>query len=337
MSRDRAGHREGAVSSRAGLWARGRAWLSHHRESAADSLGRLLARPLGSLLTCLAIGIVLSLPTVFALALEELRQLGGDWQVPDRISLFLQENVSEEEALELRQALLGLPVVARVDFLPRDAALAEFRELGGFADVLDSLQQNPLPHLLLVAPVSPDQAAALHARLREHPRVAEAVLDSAWLARLQQLTELGRRVVWVLGSLLLLGVVLILGNTLRLAIESRREEILVVKLIGGSNAFVRRPFLYTGLWYGVGGGLCAGLLVLATFALVAPEVNELLALYGASPLGASPLGASPLGASPRPGAPGFMVIPYLILLGGMLGLAGAWLAVSRHIGQIEPT
>lgn len=322
MSRDRALRRDGAISSRAGLLDRGRAWLSHHRDSAADSLGRLLARPLGSLLTCLAIGIVLALPAVLAQALEEFRQLSGDWQAPDRISLFLGESVSEEEALAWRDELAALPAVARVDFLSRDEALVEFRELSGFAGVLDGLEQNPLPHLLLVAPAASEQAVQLRARLLRDERVAEAVLDSAWLARLQHVTDLGRRVVWVLGGLLLLGVVLILGNTLRLAIESRREEILVVKLVGGSDAFVRRPFLYTGLWYGVGGGLCAGLLVVAVFALVGPAAAELAALYGAQ--------SSPLGPEP-------MAIPYLVLLGAVLGLAGAWLAVSRHLGEIEPS
>lgn len=322
MSRERVLRRDGAISSRAGLLDRGRAWLSHHRDSAADSLGRLLARPLGSLLTCLAIGIVLALPAVLAQALEEFRQLSGGWQAPDRISLFLRESVSEEAALAWREELEALPAVARVDFLSRDDALVEFRELSGFADVLDGLEQNPLPHLLLVAPAASEQAAQLRARLLRDERVAEAVLDSAWLARLQQLTDLGRRVVWVLGGLLLLGVVLILGNTLRLAIESRREEILVVKLVGGSDAFVRRPFLYTGLWYGVGGGLCAGLLVVAVFALVGPAATELAALYGTR--------SSPLGPEP-------MAIPYLVLLGAVLGLAGAWLAVSRHLGDIEPS
>jgi cell division transport system permease protein len=322
VSRERVLRRDGAISSRAGLLDRGRAWLSHHRDSAADSLGRLLARPLGSLLTCLAIGIVLALPAVLAQALEEFRQLSGGWQAPDRISLFLRESVSEEAALAWREELEALPAVARVDFLSRDDALVEFRELSGFADVLDGLEQNPLPHLLLVAPAASEQAAQLRARLLRDERVAEAVLDSAWLARLQQLTDLGRRVVWVLGGLLLLGVVLILGNTLRLAIESRREEILVVKLVGGSDAFVRRPFLYTGLWYGVGGGLCAGLLVVAVFALVGPAATELAALYGTR--------SSPLGPEP-------MAIPYLVLLGAVLGLAGAWLAVSRHLGDIEPS
>lgn len=322
MSRERGSHRrEGAVASRARLMDRGRAWIGHHRESAADSLARLLGRPLGSLLTCLVIGIALALPTTFAVGLENLRQLSGGWEGPVRISLFLAESVSTEDARALREELLDTPSVAAVEFLPREAALEEFRQLSGFADVLDSLEDNPLPHLLLVAPAATADAPGLRDSLAGDPRVGEAVLDSAWLARLQQLTELGRRVVWSLGGLLLLGVVLILGNTLRLAIESRRDEILVVKLVGGSDAFVRRPFLYTGLWYGVGGGVCAVLLVAAVLAVLGPVANQLAALYG--------------GESQLAGL-GLMAGLNLVVLGGVLGLAGAWLAVSSHLGEIQP-
>lgn len=322
MSRERpATRREGAVTSRARLMDRTRAWVGHHRESAADSLARLLARPLGSLLTCLVIGIALALPTAFAVGLDNLRQLSEAWEGPVRISLFLAESVSTEDARALHGELLDTPPVAEVEFLSREAALEEFRQLSGFADVLDSLEDNPLPHLLLVAPVVSVDAEGLRATLAADPRVAEAVVDSAWLARLQQLTALGRRVVWSLGGLLLLGVVLILGNTLRLAIESRRDEILVVKLMGGSDAFVRRPFLYTGLWYGVGGGLCAILLVAAAFAVLGPVANQLTALYG---------------SELRWVGPGLMAGLNLIVLGGVLGLAGAWLAVSSHLDEIQP-
>lgn len=321
MSRERSVRREGAVTSRADRASRAQAWLSHHRESAADSLARLLARPLGSLLTCLAIGIVLALPAVFALTLQELGQLAGKWQAPARISLFLDASVDEALAADLHEELAANPDLSEVAFLSREAALEEFRTLSGFASVLDSLDHNPLPHVLLVAPREGVDAAQLREDFAADSRVDEAVLDSAWLARLQQLTALGQRVVWLLGGLLVFGVVLILGNTLRLAIENRREEILVVKLVGGSDAFVRRPFLYTGLWYGVGGGACAALLVVAVFALLAPAVGELIGLYG---------------GQLAPGNPGLMAGLDLILLGGVLGLAGAWLAVARHLGAIEP-
>ena len=143
----------------------------------------------------------------------------------------------------------------------------------------------------------------------------------AWLARLNSLMELSRRLVLAVGGLLVLGVVLILGNTIRLAIENRREEIVIVKLVGGSNAFVRRPFLYTGLWYGVGGGLFAAILVAISLWFLQEPISRLAQLYES--------------AFELRGL-GIMGGLNLIILGGLLGLSGAWLAVSRHLSRIEP-
>jgi cell division transport system permease protein len=190
--------------------------------------------------------------------------------------------------------------------------------------VLASLQGNPLPHLILVSPLegaSQASTAALRSELEGYPDVAQAVLDMQWLQRLNGLMLLGRRVVWAVGVLLVLGVLLILGNTIRLAIESRREEIVIVKLVGGSDAFVRRPFLYTGLWYGVGGGLFSALLVGASLWFLQEPVSELARLYH---------------SDFRLRGLGIMGGLNLIILGGLLGLAGAWLAVSHHLGEIQP-
>ena len=162
---------------------------------------------------------------------------------------------------------------------------------------------------------------ALRAELAGYPDVAQAVLDMEWLQRLNSLMELSRRLVLAVGGLLVVGVVLILGNTIRLAIESRREEIVIVKLVGGSNAFVRRPFLYTGLWYGVGGGLFAALLVAASLWLLRQPISELATLYQ---------------SEFRLRGLGVMGGLNLIILGGLLGLAGSWLAVARHLVEIQP-
>ena len=191
------------------------------------------------------------------------------------------------------------------------------------ADVLASLDENPLPDLVLVTPASQggEAASALREELQATPEVAQAVLDMEWLQRLNSLMELSRRLVLAVGGLLVLGVVLILGNTIRLAIESRREEIVVVKLVGGSNAFVRRPFLYTGLWYGVGGGVFAATLVALSLWFLSAPVDQLAALYQS---GFQLSGLGIMGAL------------NLVILGGLLGLTGAWLAVARHLVEIEP-
>ncbi len=319
-----AARRDGASQSRTGLWDRLLAWLRHHRLSAADSMTRVMDNPLSSVMTWLVIGIALALPTGLDIALENVSQLGASWDSPAQISLFLQDGISDDRAGELQAELAARGDVAEARFVSRSEALDEFRTLSGFADVLDSLENNPLPHLILVSPTDSGQqsaAIALRGQLQEHPDVAQAVLDMEWLQKLNGLMELGRRLVLAVGGLLVLGVLLILGNTIRLAIESRREEIVIVKLVGGSNAFVRRPFLYTGLWYGVGGGLFAALLVAVSLWFLAWPVSELAQFYQSEFRLA---GLSIMGGL------------NLIILGGLLGLAGAWLAVTRHLVDIQP-
>ncbi len=275
-------------------------------------------------MTWLVIGIALALPAALTVALDNAGEVSARMDSPGQISLFLQDDLDVPQAEVFREELSERPETMGVVLISSEDALAEFREMSGFADVLDSLQENPLPHLLLVTPTDDLDATAaesLRGELQSYPEVAEAVLDKAWLQRLHSIMELGHRLVIALASVLLLGVVLILGNTIRLAIENRRDEILIVKLVGGSNAFVRRPFLYTGLWYGVGGGLAAALLVLLSLWFLDEPIARLAQLYG--------------GNFTLRGL-GIMGSLNLILLGGLLGLAGAWLAVSRHLGAIEP-
>jgi cell division transport system permease protein len=315
--------REGASQSRTRFGDRYNAWLRHHRLSAADSLYRVLDNPFSSAMTWLVIGIALALPVGLNVALDNVGQLSTGWDSPAQISLFLREDVPEEGAQALGEALAGRADIAETRFISREAALAEFSELSGFADVLASLDENPLPNLVLVTPAGDEgeAASALRAELEQAPEVAQAVLDMAWLQRLNSLMELSRRLVLAVGGLLVLGVVLILGNTIRLAIESRRDEIVIVKLVGGSNAFVRRPFLYTGLWYGVGGGVFAAALVAVSLWFLSYPVDQLAGLYQSS------FQLSGLG---------IMGALNLVILGGLLGLAGSWLAVARHLADIEP-
>jgi cell division transport system permease protein len=322
--RDTGRKKEGASLSRTGLRKHFNGWLQHHRLSAADSLQRVLDNPGSSLLTWLVIGIALALPTGLNVALDNVSQASTSWDSPAQISLFLQDEVSGDRAKQLEGELSARKDVGETRFISREEALDEFRNLSGFADVLASLDENPLPDLILVTPaVTLDGPAvsALRAELQGNSEVAEAVLDMEWLQRLNSLMELSRRLVLAVGGMLVIGVLLILGNTIRLAIESRRDEIIIIKLVGGSNGFVRRPFLYTGLWYGVGGGALAALLVSAALWFMEEPIGELALLYE------SAFQLSGLGV---------MGALNLVILGGLLGLAGAWLAVSRHLVQIEP-
>jgi cell division transport system permease protein len=316
--------KDSARTSKTTLLDQINAWLQHHRLSAADSLVRVLDNPGSSLLTWLVIGIALALPVGLNVALDNVSKVSTGWESPAQISLFLQNGVADDRAKQLLAELSAREDVRETRFISREEALDEFRDLSGFADVLANLDENPLPDLILVTPKPTlDEAAvsALRTALEQNADVAEAVLDMAWLQRLNSLMELSRRVVLAVGGLLVVGVLLILGNTIRLAIESRRDEILIVKLVGGSNGFVRRPFLYTGLWYGVGGGVLAALLVSAALWYLEEPIGELAMLYE------SAFYLTGLGV---------MGALNLIILGGILGLAGAWLAVSRHLVHIEP-
>jgi cell division transport system permease protein len=325
-SRNAGTAREGASQSRTGWRDVLRSWFLHHQLSAVDSLRRLLASPFSSLLTWMVIGIALALPVGMAVALDNARTLSSGWDSPAQVSLFLRAEMSADAARRLEKVLLEREDVASTRFVSRQEALEEFQQLSGFADVLSRLDDNPLPNLILVSPaasrLSAGSARQLQQDLAELPGVERAVLDMEWVQRLNSLMTLSRRMVTALGILLALGVLLVIGNTIRLAIENRREEIVVIKLVGGSDAFVRRPFLYTGLWYGLGGALVSWCAVSLTLGWLRQPLSALAILYQ-SDFSLRGLGLD--GAL------------QLLLLGGALGLVGAWLAVARHLRAIQPS
>ncbi|WP_323846237.1 permease-like cell division protein FtsX [Microbulbifer magnicolonia] len=313
----------GAVTARTGVGDRWHSWLGHHREMAAESLRRFFATPLASAMTALVIAIALALPTALQLGLVNFQRAVAGWDGQPQISVFLHKDAREAAVQSYADQLRADPAIAEVTYISPEAALAEFQQASGLGDALAGLGANPLPAVLLLRPrdAAAEQLESLAQNLRDSALTDAVVLDMAWVQRLAQLTELGRRLSAGLALLLALGVILVVVNTIRLHIESRREEILVVKLVGGTDAFVRRPFLYSGLCYGFFGGLLAWLLVAAGVALLSGPVAGLSSSYGSGY------------ALQGPG------LRYLLgLTGGaaLLGLLGAWLAVARHIKAIEP-
>jgi cell division transport system permease protein len=302
-----------------------RAWLKLHRQDARKALTRLLAAPVSSLIAWLVIGIAMALPASLYLAINNVEQLGAGWDGAARISLYLAPQTSLARGQALAVELEADSRLASAAYISAEDGLEEFRAMSGYGEVLDSLPENPLPAVIVVRPddgvVGVLATEALLGQLQGLPEVEQAQLDMEWVQRLYAITDLGKRGVWVLALLLAMGVLLITGNTIRLAIENRRDEIVVVKLVGGSDAFVRRPFLYTGVWYGLGGALLGWLILhLALWWLRGP-IAELAGLYESS--------FTVL-------ALGVLESLVLLALGATLGLAGAWLAVSRHLGEIEP-
>lgn len=301
------------------------AYAQHHREVARDSLLRLLRKPLGSVATWLVIGIALALPGGLYVAIANLEKLSAGWDGAPQISLYLHLDVSDDAARALGDRLARRPDVAAVHVISRDQALAEFRQQSGFGDVVDQLDGNPLPAVITLRPMQLVRDAAKVQRLfdevRALPEVERGVLDLQWVERLYAILAIGRQVALALGAMLGLGVILVVGNTIRLAIESRRDEIVVTKLVGGTNAFVRRPFLYTGLWFGLGGGLMALGILVGCLLWLRGSVAYLADLYG-SDYALVTLNGSQMLA--------------LLLAGALFGWLGSWWAVGRHLGAIEP-
>jgi len=272
--------------------------------------------------TWLVIAISLALPGTLLLTLDNLSAVARGVDRPSQLSVLLTGDSELAVAEQLQRTLKNWSEIDDVVLLDRELALSQFLQQTDLAAVVGSLARNPLPHTLIVMPVhaaSETVMTALSQRLQEQPRVDRVIVDTRWVARLETALQAGWRWVLGLGVVMLMGAVLVLGNTLRLAIEARKDEILVVHLIGGSPAFARRPFLYLGLFYGVGGGLMAALLLgVMTWWMTGP-VNTLFVLYD---------------SPQKMGVPGVLYPISLIALGGSLGLLSTWLAAGRYFRQL---
>lgn len=315
----------GPKRRRVGLLQRLRGWLEQHRASARDTLVGLLRRPLATAMTVAAIAIALALPAALYLLLTNLEQIGGEWERSAAISLFLAPAVDEAGAAEIAARLRRRTDIGSVEVISRAQGLEEFRAYSGLGGALDQLGSNPLPVVLAIYPSaqsqSPRALARLIAALEALPEGDFARLDAQWAQRFRAIVQLLQQAAALLGAMLSLAVLLVVGNTIRLEIENRRTEILIMDLVGATSAFVRRPFLYSGAWYGLLGGLLAWLLVaLATWLLQAPAARLAQLYQSGLRIQGLDLQASAL------------------LLGGstMLGIIGSWIAVGRHLSQVEP-
>jgi cell division transport system permease protein len=300
-------------------------WLNHHVQSAVATLGRLVRAPWATGMTVAVIAVALALPAGLFVLTENLRQLVGGWDQAAAVSVFLRPGLSDEVAEDVAEELRGWAELARVEVIGAADALQEFREQAGFEEALAQLKENPLPAVLALFPSpnhgSLEQVQLIEEQLADLPETDFVRVDTQWLMRFQAILDLIQSAVVLLGGLLGLGVLLIVGNTIRLEIQNRRGEIEIMELVGATAAFIRRPFLYAGVWYGFLGGVAAWLLVtIAVFALQGP-VSRLASLYRSE--------------FPLSGL-GFLAL--LGMLGGsmLLGLVGSWIAVNRHLREVEP-
>lgn len=315
--------RSGAGNPAAHWFHQLRRIFARQQEAAVDSLLRLFAEPLATVLTWLAMACAIALPLALFLLSSNLGALADSLDRDNTISLYLYADLEPQEIDMLVDSLGARPEVASLQLITADQALEEFRANSGFGDVLEGLDENPLPPVLLVEPAADttEGVVSLHNFLSALPEVDLAQLDLQWLQRLDAMLAVSFRLVLLLGFLLALGLVLVIGNTIRMAIAERRAEIVVVKLVGATDGYVARPFLYTGLWYGAGGALIALFLTTLGLWLLNGPVERLLASYD------SDFQLQGLGLTG-----GFFVV----LGTSLLGLLGAWISVLRHLRHIEP-
>nr|VFJ77443.1 MAG: cell division transport system permease protein [Candidatus Kentron sp. FW] len=302
-------------------------WAIRHLQVIFASLGQLADTPITTLMTGAVIGVALALPAGLYVLLENAQEISRQWEGSAQISLFLKADRTDDDARLLAGELREHPQLAQVRVVTRSQALAEYRQLSGFDAVIEALDgKNPLPAVLVLYPIPSysglESVQRMLDELRKRDEVDIAQFDLQWLKRLYTMMEIVRRGILGLAILLALGVLLIIGNTIRLGIQNRRDEIEITKLFGASNAFVRRPFLYIGLWYGLLGGLIAWVFVAMFFGFLRGPINELAALYY------STVPLTFLGAD---------ILFILLGIGAILGLSGSWIAVGRHLDAIEPS
>lgn len=299
--------------------------IAHHGWVAKTSLQQLLQAPLSTLMTAAVIAIALSLPSGLFLLLNDLQSVVVGWQGTAQISVFIKKSIPEGQAKSVSRLIRDWDEIADVRYVSAEQALQEFQQHSGFGDALGILNENPLPPVLVITPqreyLSSEKLQPLATRLRQLPEVDLVQLDYQWIERLNTIIALGKRGALLLSAMLAIAVLIVIGNTIRLTIHNRRQEILVTKLIGATNQFIRRPFLYTGFWYGVSGAVLSILLISLLFWLISGPVKSLAGLYN-SPFQLTGLTALDAG------------VVFAIAVG--LGLLGSWIAVTRHIQLIEP-
>lgn len=299
-----------------------RIWLAQHARALAATLVQLARSPMASLLNIGVVGIALALPVGFYVGLANLQGVTRELAAEPQLTLFLALDAGSTDAARIEARLKQHPGVRKFSFISREQALQEMKVGAGLADVIDGLNHNPLPDAFVVDATdgTPRHLEVLRGEFRRWPKVDHVQLDSAWARRLEAVLALGRLAVLMLGALLAFALIAITFNTIRLQILTRHEEIEVARLIGATDPFIRRPFLYYGAVLGLVGGTAAWMIVWAGVHLLNGGVAELSRLYGAH-------------FELRQLAPADSVS--LLLFSAWLGWCGAWLSVSRHLSHFN--
>ena len=297
-------------------------YLSLHKSQGVQALKGILSQPMSHMLTIMVIAFSLALPTTLYVITKNMMAVAQQWQTPNVLTVYL-DDISDRRVKSLADVVGNWSEVISVDYISPDQGLKELRQIQGFREAVNLLEDNPLPAVLVITPASKDSsvAMALAAKLRKEQGVDEVRFDGDWLQRLAAIESLISTLTIVFSSLMLVAVVLIIGNTLRLQVHSKKQEIQVMKLVGATDSFILRPYLYTGMWFSLIAALLAWLITLVIVFLIDSAVEKLAALYN------SELGLVGLG---------FDEILILFMLAGLLGHLAARLTVTKHLKAIEP-
>ena len=312
-----------ASRQRIGWRRRFSAYFEHHQWVAVETLMELLKQPLASALTWLVIAIALTLPGILYVAVDNLSGVSDRLQTSTSMTVYFAPQTALLDVQQIAEQLpQQQPSIASVTLVSADEGLQQLQQVSEFAGVLDLIDNNPLPHLLIIEPVLGLTTAAadrLTADLMALRGVDAVDADNLWLQRLNAILAIAQKIVWMLWGLLGLAIVLVVGNTIRLTIATRMEEIKVMTLVGATKAWIRRPFLYMGLWYGAIGALISWLLLVSAWLVLRRSMDQLAQLYGIESL------LQPLSAG---------LLVSLLLIAILLGWVGAYWSVRRHINQI---
>lgn len=297
-------------------------WISQHRQALSLVLARMGQTRLATLMMLCVIGVTLSLPAGLYVILDNVGKLAGNVQSDPQISLFLAIDTNSQTIKAIEKSLKEHPSIKHYQFVGRETAWSQLKLNAGLDDVSGGLEKNPLPDAYIVHAKSNDPAAVeqLHQDLQNLEGVEHAQLDAAWVKRLYSLMQIGQQAILILAGLLGFALLAVIGNTIRLQILTQREEIEVSQLIGATDAFIRRPFLYAGALHGLGGGIVGWLFVQAAVALFNRSIDDLAQLYG------SDFRLQMLNAEAS---------LLLVIAAALLGWSGSHLAVSRYLSNIK--
>ncbi len=297
-------------------------WLNQHQQSLSIVIQKLKMSGMSTLIMCLVMGTALSLPALLYVLVDNFNQIAGDIKGEARISLFLKLDANEAVITSIKQKLEENNAVKNFEFVSKDLAFKKLKEDANTAEVASNLDSNPLPDAFFIQAENnePNAVNQLRDTLQQYEGVEHAQVDASWIQRLNSLLTLGKKAAFTLAVLLGFAIVVIIGNTIRLQILTQKEEIEVSKLIGATNSFVRRPFLYTGVLYGLGGGIAACLILVAVIHIFNASIAELARLYASNFHLVLPSASH---------------ILLMVLIGIGLGWLGSYLAVNRSISALQ--